>query len=48
MNAQIKTFIDDPASRHKDTTANLGTLQVFATLSNTYRYQDILEPYLDE
>ena len=48
MNKQIKTFLDDKANRHKDVTANLGVLQTFVTLSNKYKYDDIIEPYIDE
>ena len=50
MDAKIKDFIEHPENRvkDKDKTPNLGDIQVFVTVSQKYKYDDIKHFYVEE
>lgn len=45
---KIESFISDPAKRHKDFTPSLGDLLSLVTISQKYKFDDILPHYLEE
>lgn len=50
MDEKLKVFIEDPNKRLKDPAScpNLGDIQVFSIMSQTYNFEDIKIPYVDE
>ena len=48
IDAKIDTFIKDPSSRTKDKMGSLGDLLTFATVSQKFKFADILKDYLEE
>ena len=48
VEAKIEQFIKDPAKRHKDYTASLGDLLALVTVSQKYKFEDVLPAYLEE
>jgi hypothetical protein len=48
IDRQLEDFIKKPELRVKDHAPTLGDLLAYSTLSNKYRFADLLEPYLEE
>lgn len=48
MDAKIEAFIKEPEKRHKDHTSSLGDLLAMVTVSQKFKFEDILPAYLEE
>jgi ubiquitin-protein ligase len=48
IDEKIKIFIENSESRHKDVTPSIGDLLVYLTVSETYKWNDLKESYLNE
>lgn len=48
IDSRIEQFIKDPAMRHKDKTPSLGDLLSYVSVSQKFKFDDILPAYLDE
>ena len=45
---RIQVFIEDEKSRHKDVTADIGSLMVYLTLTEKFSWEDLREAFLGE
>jgi len=48
IDEKLKIFIENPESRIKDVTPNIGDLLVYLTVSETYNWADLKDSYLSE
>jgi hypothetical protein len=48
IDAKIEQFIKEPEKRHKDHTGSLGDLLALVSVSQKFKFQDILPAYLEE
>lgn len=48
IDEKLRKFIEEPESRIKDVTPNIGDLLVFLTVSQTYKWEDLKDAYLAE
>lgn len=48
IDSRIEQFIKDPAMRHKDKSPSLGDLLSFVSVSQKFKFENILPLYLEE
>lgn len=48
IDAKIEQFINEPEKRHKDYISSLGDLLAYVSVSQKYKFSDILPAYLEE
>jgi hypothetical protein len=48
IDEKIKTFIENPESIHKEVIPNIGDLLVYLNVSETYKWEDLKDSYLNE